>query len=205
MRITTLIRCASVALVASAAVSCGDVTRSSRSPVILVVNSLQAAQGNKPAVFGTTLSSDVVTNVTTPAPCAPLTPCPVIFSDIGQVVLSIVMKDVTLASTPNNQVTITGYHIAYRRADGLNAPGTDVPWPFDGAVTATVPTSGTTSIGFVIVRNQAKEESPLMQLRISPNIISMITDVTFFGKDVVGNDLSVTGSMLISFGNFGDT
>ena len=71
MPIRTVVRCAAALLLAAAATSCGDVVRSSRSPVMLVVNLLQAAPGQAPENLGATLSSDVVTNVTTPAPCTP--------------------------------------------------------------------------------------------------------------------------------------
>ena len=35
-------------------------------------------------------------------------------------------------------------------------------------------------------------------------LINAIADVTFYGRDQVGNDISVTGSISIEFGNFGD-
>ena len=83
-------------------------------------------------------------------------------------------------------------------------PGVDVPYAFDGAVTATIAAGGTGSTGFELVRHVAKGESPLVQLIESPNTISTIADVTFYGSDQVGNDVSATGSMLVEFGNFGD-
>ena len=197
--------CAGLAAVGLAASSCGDVVRSSRSPVMLVVNSLQAAQGNHVATMAGNLSSDVITNVTSPAPCAPASPCPTVFNDVGSVVLGVVMKDVTVTPTTNNQVTITRYHVDYRRADGLNTPGVYVPYGFDGAVTITVAAGATGTAGFELVRIAAKEEAPLVQLKTSPNVVSTIADVTFYGRDQVGNDVSATGSILITFGNFGDT
>jgi hypothetical protein len=54
------------------------------------------------------------------------------------------------------------------------------------------------------VRHVAKEESPLVQLVANPNIINTIAEVTFYGRDQVGNDISATGSISIEFGNFGD-
>jgi hypothetical protein len=35
-------------------------------------------------------------------------------------------------------------------------------------------------------------------------MISTIADVTFYGRDQAGNDVSATGSIGIDFGNFGD-
>ena len=46
--------------------------------------------------------------------------------------------------------------------------------------------------------------APLVQLVANGVIISTIADITFYGQDLVGNEISVKGSMLIDFGNFGD-
>src|SRR4051812_7820587 len=139
---------AALALVAVATVSCGDVVRTGRSPDFLVINSLQGAPGNKPTALGNVLQSDVLVNVTTPKPCAPETPCATIFNDVGSVTFGLVMKDVTVTPTSNNQVTITRYHVSFRRADGRNIQGVDVPWAFDGAATVTIPAGGTATLGF---------------------------------------------------------
>jgi hypothetical protein len=191
--------------VALAAVTsaCGDAVRSGRSPVVLIVDRLTASAGGAGAVSGT-LRSDVITNVTSPAPCTPAAPCPTVLNDSGQVVLHLAPKDLAIEPTSNNQVTITRYHVTYRRADGRNTPGVDVPFGFDGGVTGTVPPSGPLALTFELVRHVAKEESPLAQLVASPNVINTIADVTFYGTDLVGNAVSTTGSISIEFGNFGD-
>jgi hypothetical protein len=198
-----------LAALVAATSSCGDVVRQGRSPVYLVVSTLTAAQGNHISQLGTGLSSDVITNVTSPAPCTDLSPCPTVFGDVGQVTLRISLKDIgtpaiQTAPTANNDVTITRYHVGFRRADGRNTPGIDVPYAFDGFITGTVSGIGSLSLGFTLVRNTAKEEAPLVQLIFSPNIISAIADVTFYGHDQVGNEVSVTGSLDVAFGNFGD-
>ena len=194
---------------AAATTFCGDLSRASRSPVYLVIDALQAAQGNKPATFGGSLFSDVQTLVTTPAPCSVTSPCATVFNDIGQVQLRVSVKDVgvpsfNLSPNVNNEVTITRYHVVYRRSDGRNTPGVDVPFPFDGAFTINVPGAGSTG-SFELVRHIAKEESPLVQLISGRTIITTIADVTFYGHDRVGNEVSVTGSITIDFGNFGDS
>jgi len=191
--------------VLAATSACGDVAREGRSPVYLVIDSFQAAPGNKLTPLVNPLFSDVITNVTSPAPCSATAPCPTWFNDIGSVVLHLVPKDISIAPTTNNQVTISRYHVAYKRADGRNTPGVDVPYGFDGALTWTVPPTGTVTAGFELVRNIAKKETPLVQLIANPQIIiTVIADVTFYGRDQVGNDISVTGSISIEFGNFGD-
>ncbi|MGE3705902.1 MAG: hypothetical protein AB7I13_11550 [Vicinamibacterales bacterium] len=196
-----------LALAAGATVSCGDVSRQSQSPVYLVLNSLTAKRGGGPNTDeGNTLTSDVITYMRAPAPCSATNPCPTIFNDFGVARFTSALKDITNPTGPttNNAVTLSRYRVTYRRGDGRNTPGVDVPYPFDGAATVTIPGGGSGTISFEIVRHIAKEESPLVQLASSDKIISTIADITFYGQDQVGNDISVTGSMLIDFGNFGD-
>ena len=204
------LRIIGVAAIVAASISCGDVVRTGRAPVYLVISSLQAAQGNHPTTLVGNLLSDVITNITSPSPCSAASPCPTVFNDVGVAQLRLSLKDIGSPSTPsqpttNNDVTITRIHINYRRADGRNTPGVDVPYPWDAAATITVPGSGNATIGFELVRHAAKEEAPLIQLRSSPSTINTITEVTFYGRDQVGNEVSVTGLIQINFGNFGDT
>lgn len=200
-----------LAVLVAATVSCGDVVRQGRAPVVLVIDSLQAARGTATSsgTMGGTLASDVLTNVTSPEPCTSKAPCPTVFADRGQVVLRLSLKDIGSGATPaapstNNEVTISRYRVVYRRADGRNAPGVDVPFGFDGAATGTVPAGGTLTLGFELVRIVAKKEPPLVQLIASPTFITTIADVTFYGRDQVGHEINVTGSIQIDFGNFGD-
>ena len=114
-----------VAALAAAAASCGDVVRAGRSPVFLVLDSLTAAPsgGFGAGKFGNVLFSDVIVNITTPAPCTTASPCPTFYADNGQVTLHLASKDVSLSPTSNNQVTITRYHVSYRRTDGRRPEG----------------------------------------------------------------------------------
>jgi hypothetical protein len=204
-----LIRFVAVTALAGATVSCGSVVRTGRGSAFLVIDSLQGIRGA--ATVGTpssTLLSDVITNVSSPAPCTPTAPCPTVFADQGQVAMHIVMKDAGSASpsaaSPINNVTITRYRVVYVRADGRNTPGVDVPFPFDGAVTSTV-TESPTTFGFSLVRVQAKEEAPLVLLRNGNSTVTQLATVTFYGSDQAGNEVSVTGTIEINFGNFGDS
>ena len=188
-----------LAAVTAGQVSCGSVVRDGKSSVYLVVDSLVAKRAGSSDPEGGTLLSDVVTKGST-------------FNDVATVTLRMSPKDIgptgTTQPSLNNEVTINRYRVVYRRADGRNTPGVDVPYGFDGAATGTIPVGGTLKLGFELVRHIAKEESPLIQLRFAngntPPVISTITDVTFYGRDQVGNELNVTGSMLINFGDFAD-
>jgi hypothetical protein len=195
-----------VLVLAAAGISCGDAVRQSTSPMLLVVNTLEAAPtgGHGANTFTGNLLSDVVVLTTAPAPCSATSPCATVFNDLGRVTLASQPKNITVQPTSNNQITINRYHVEYIRADGHNAPGVDVPFPFDGSATGTVPETGTLVMTFELVRHTAKEESPLAQLAGNPNIIHTIARVTFYGQDIVGNAISVTGSMNVDFGNFGD-
>ena len=199
-----------LAALVTATASCGDVVRQGRAPVFLVIDSLQAASGKAPDELFSFLLSDVESDNTSP-PCSTAAPCPTYFNDPGRVTLRTVPKDLGSPALPtvptsNNEVTITRYRVSYRRADRPNGgtPGVDVPFAFDGAATGTVPNGGSQlSIGFQLVRHVAKRETPLIQLIVSPTVITTIADVTFYGQDRVGNAISVTGSIQIDFGNFG--
>jgi len=208
MRMQSLNRLVLSGTLIAATASCGDVARQGRAPVFLVIDGLRAANGADPSTFFSFLLSDVQTLITEGGTCTPAAPCPTFFNDPGQVDLRIVPKDVgTITPTPlstNNEVTITRYRVSYRRADGRNTPGIDVPYGFDGAVTGTVVSGSSLTMGFQLVRNVAKKEAPLVQLVSNPTIITMIADVTFYGQDRVGNDVSASGSIQIDFGNFGD-
>ena len=194
------------AAVVLSSVSCGNVVRTGKSPMFLVIDLLQGQRGGGTNTqLGNPLQSDVLSFVTTPAPCSANSPCPTIFNDVGQVVLRIVPKDVSNPTSPstNNEVTINRFRVNYRRADGRNAPGVDVPYGFDGAVTGTVAIGSQLTLGFEIVRHAAKLEAPLIALVDSPTIITTLADVTFYGQDRVGNEVTVTGSIQIDFANFG--
>ncbi len=190
--------------------SCGDVARSGRAPVFLVIESITASQGG---ASGSTqsnfLQSDVQRLLTSPDPCTATSPCPTVYNDTGMATFRLSLKDLgssIAATTPsaNNQVTITRYHVTYRRADGRNTPGVDVPYGFDGAGTVTIPETGKASLGFELVRHVAKSESPLVQLVTNPSVITTIAEVIFYGQDLVGNEIQATGSIQVDFGNFGD-
>jgi hypothetical protein len=185
--------------------SCGDVARTGRAPVYLVIDRLEgSAGGREQGEPSGTLRSDVQTLIVE-SPCSEESPCPSVFNDSGIVALRIVPKDIgVVAPSANNEVTIRRYRVVYTRADGRNTPGVDVPSGFEGGLTGTVPASGGVELGFELVRHVAKEQAPLAQLISSPRIITTTAEVTFYGEDRVGNDISVTGSILIEFGNFGD-
>jgi hypothetical protein len=197
----TALACALLSALASGCA--GDLARQGRAPVQLVINSLTAASGAAPEEFGGTLLSDVVTLIERDE-----TFVPTIFNDLGEVSISLILKDPggvsAAAPTALNSVTIDRYRVVYRRPDGRNTPGVDVPYSFDSAVSFTIPADGAATAGFQLVRHSAKLEAPLLRLASNPDVISTITEITFFGHDQAGNAISVTGTIGVDFGNFAD-
>jgi len=194
-----------VALALAGAVSCGHQNTTGRSPSYLVIDALLGASGAKPDTFGGVVESDVVTNVKVQIGGQEVLQ-PTIYEDSGQVTLKMAVKDVSVASpTSANRITVTRYHVEFKRSDGRNTQGVDVPYGFDGAATGTFDTSGGRLI-FVLVRAQAKLEAPLKALRNggSAIVISTIAEITFYGADQNNNQVSVTGSISVNFADWGD-
>ena len=185
---------------------CGEVAREGRSPGQLVIVTMEAASGADDQNFGSFLLSDVVTMVDRQVN-GQSTQVETIFNDPGRVTVRLVLKDqgsagVQAVPSPLNQVTISRYRVTYRRADGRNTPGVDVPHPFDQAVTFTVGADDVTA-SFNLVRHSAKLETPLLSLR-NGLFISTIAEITFYGRDQAGNEVAATGAINIEFGNFAD-
>jgi hypothetical protein len=181
---------------AGAAASCSSHVREGRSPSYLIVNNVLAASGTD-QTFGNTLESDVLTKSS-------------VYSDAGQATMTLALKDIGPAANPaapttNNFVTLRRYHVQYRRSDGRNAEGVDVPFAFDGASTATITDSATT-FNFTLVRLQAKLEAPLVSLagHGGAGVISTIADVTFYGTDQAGNEVQAAGSISVNFADWAD-
>lgn len=201
------------ALLAAAVVastSCGDVARTGRSPVLLVIETVEAASGADPSTFSQMLLSDVQTIVERSVG-GETQRVPTVFNDLGRATFRLVMKnpgvpDAPLSPTALNEVTLTRYRVTFRRSDGRNTPGVDVPFSFDGAMTATVPASGSVTAAFDLVRHQMKLEPPLRNLVNGGGemFISTVAEVTFWGRDQAGNEISAVGTITVNFGDFAD-
>ena len=189
-----------VALAMAVGPSCGDLTKSGKSAAYLMIDDLIGVSGST-GNEGNVLQSDVETVVDN---------VPTIFEDGGVVTMRLGLKDPGSPSAPNtptfnNYITVTRYRVEYKRADGRNTPGVDVPYPFDGGISFTA-VGGTTDATFILVRAQAKLEAPLLAMRGlgGAMVISTIAEVTFYGHDQTGVPVSVTGSISVHFADWGD-
>jgi hypothetical protein len=201
MRTTTLrSRIAALALaaiVAAAAAGCGETAQQGRSPVIVVVERMEAAALGE-GEFQGVLLSDVVTNGG-------------IFNDLGRATFRLALKNPGVPTAPLgpstlNEVTLSRYRVRYVRTDGRNTQGVHVPWGFDAGMTVTIPANGSAQAVFELVRHSAKEEPPLKQLANlgSASLINTICEVTFYGQDLSGNEIVVTANIACNFGDFAD-
>ena len=187
-----------------ATAGCG-VVQQGRAPATLRIDDLSAANGaDTSATFGGYLHSDVITNVTRNNVTTATR-----FSDPGRVTLSLVLRDpgvagLTNAPTELNTIQITHYRVVYRRTDGRNTQGVDVPYAFDSGLTVAIPASGNIQQTFDLVRVSAKLEAPLLALATNGQTLDTIADITFYGKDMHNNDVAVTGSIGVTFANYGD-
>jgi len=134
---------------------------------------------------------------------------PTIFADNLIAKFRLAMKDPGSTESPNapslnNLITITRYHVKFVRSDGRNTEGVDVPYEFDGGATMTVGPDGAT-MAMTLVRSQSKAESPLKALagEFGP-AISTIAEITFYGKDQTGREVTVVGKISVNFADWGD-
>jgi hypothetical protein len=200
-----------VAIVAAlASASCGEVARTGRAPVLLVINSIEAANGSDPGQFFSFLLSDVQTLVEITEGGETFR-VPTYFNDPGRATFRIALKNpgtVTAPLGPStlNEVILSSYRVVFRRTDGRNREGVDVPYAFSGAMSAAVPANGTVTAGFDLVRHQAKNEPPLTNLVAGGGaiFIDTIAEITFYGRDLAGNEIQAAGQITVRFGDFGD-
>ncbi|HXH07534.1 MAG TPA: hypothetical protein VNI83_13210 [Vicinamibacterales bacterium] len=186
-------------MAAAAAAGCSARVREGQSPAYIIIDALEAASGAEEDQFEGELNSDVITGGT-------------VFEDAGRVTMRLALKDVGAPSAPatptaNNHITVTRYRVVYKRADGRNTPGVDVPHPFDGAITVTLSSTSTpVQATFTLVRVQAKIEPPLAALTggRGGTVLSTIAEVTFYGRDQTGRSVSATGQISIHFADWGD-
>jgi hypothetical protein len=187
------------ALVAAATVLPGCTSRQleGQSSSYLIVDAVNASRGDVDDFSGQ-LDSDVI------GPTG-------VVADVAKVDLRLGLKDpgtTTNPSTPTsaNFITVTRYHVKYVRSDGRNTQGVDVPYEFDGGASVTIRDSSSIStLVITLVPAKAKLESPLLALRTQGGqvIISTIAEVTLYGTDQAGRDVSVLAKISVAFADYG--
>jgi len=193
-----------ITALAAAAAGCGDPSYG-RAPSSVRIDDLSASPGGGSLSFGGYLHSDVLTirrvnNVDTAS----------IFNDVGRATFSLVLKDLGAPGITNspsvlNSVQFTRYRVVYRRSDGRNVQGVDVPYAFDSGMTTAVTGTGSATQTFDLVRSSAKDEAPLRALAFNGESLDTVADVTFYGRDFSGNNVAVSASIGITFANYAES
>lgn len=172
--------------------SCADLARTGSGPAFLIIESVQGASANS-TTFTPSLESDVLVGG-------------LAIRDIGQASIRVQMKNSLSTTAPSavSDITINRYRVRYRRTDGQNREGVDIPYGFDGGTTRTIAVGSSQIVQFDLVRAQSKLEAPLRNLSSGGGlvILSVIAEVTFYGSDQAGNEVSVTGTIDVRFGDF---
>jgi len=171
-----------------------DSTSGSRLQIMsLTGNDIEGKAGS------TTVFSDVITNNS-------------IFDDPGVAEIEALPLDPSLQTatdSPYMDVLVDQIDVEFRRTDGRNIEGVDVPVRFTQPVSMLVPILKSSEIPFVLVRHVAKLEAPLFQLRAIPSqevVLQLVAVVTIHGKDGAGNRVApVTGYISVWCADFADT
>jgi hypothetical protein len=111
-----------------------------------------------------------------------------------------------LGTSQYNDIQITRYVVTYIRADGRNIEGVDIPYSFEGSLSALIRIGISAPVSFVIVREVAKQEPPLFNLRaaLPGDILNVTAKVVFYGHDLANKTVRATGMLPIFFANYGN-
>lgn len=195
-----------VAVTVVSTAGCAALDETGSGPVLLIMESVTGSRGGD-GTFTTSLLSDVQTLVEVTVGGTTVRQ-PTTFNDLGRATIRAEMKNTITPTTPTalHAVTISRYRVRFRRTDGQNREGIDIPYGFDGGTTATIAVGASQAVSFDLVRHQAKQEAPLRNLINGGGLrfISTIAEVTFYGRDQAGNEVAITGNIDVQFGDFGD-
>ena len=174
--------------------SCNPIEDDSRSASMLLVDNVLGTDAEGKS--GNYLQSDVVLSSGT------------IKADTATATLraETLDPDPLLGTSPYNDLVVTRYLVSYTRTDGRNVPGVDVPYPFEGSMSTVVKAGSTASVSFIIVREVAKLEPPLLRLvDLGAEVVLACTaKIEFYGHDTTNRTVKATGYLTIYFANYAD-
>jgi len=174
--------------------ACNPLEDKSKSSTFIVVESVMGTDyTGKAASF---LQSDVVSSTGT------------IYADIASATVRASLLDPAPILKPSgySDVILDRYIVSFSRSDGRSRQGIDVPYSFEGSLTQTVKVGATATFSFVLVREVAKMEPPLVGLAtgIGEGVIEMTAKVEFYGHDLINNKVTATGYLTVFFANYAD-
>jgi len=177
--------------------SCNPIENESDSASMLIVKNLTGTdlEGNEVNY----LQSDVLY-------LDPTTSTETITADEAKVSLAATLLDPAPAygASSFNGITVNRYVVTYMRADGKNIEGVDVPYSFEGAISAFIEVDSTVDVSFIIVRAVSKAEPPLLDLAEgrAEGVLNVNAKVDFYGHDLTNRNVKATGYLSIYFTNY---
>lgn len=173
-----------------------DFIDSGEAPVLMVVNTIAGTSGGGGAGSGiaSVLLSDVRSDTGS------------VFNDNATITVAVHPKNPRVANaSPFNDVVLEQYRVRYRRTDGHDREGVEVPFAFTGPMALRVPVGGTGAASIVIVRHAAKLEPPLRNLQRQGglDLLTTFAEITVFGRTVAGDAVEASGRLEVHFADFG--
>ncbi len=175
--------------------ACNPLEDKSKSSSFIIIESIMGtdAEGNN-ANF---LQSDVLKSDST------------VVADIAEATLQAALMDPDpiLGTSQYNDIILDRYIVSYSRVDGKNQQGVDVPYAFEGSLSQILRVGTSTTISFVVVREVAKLEAPLIDLvsNRAEGVIEAVAKIEFYGHDMTNNTVTATGYLTIFFANYADS
>lgn len=143
------------------------------------------------------------------------------FNDDAILTVELFRKNPTAVSVPVEDVLLESYQVRYFRTDGLAQEGVDVPFRFTGPLHTRIHSPSaiaetTADVVVNIVRHQAKQEPPLLNftrlqsdngviLFPGQGIVTMIAEVTIYGRTSNDRTLTATTQVQVNFADFADS
>ena len=129
-------------------------------------------------------------------------------ADSANVTLSASMldPDPLFGTSQYNDIQVTRYVVTYIRSDGKNIQGREVPYSFEGELSVLVRIGQLANVRFVIVREVAKQEAPLLSLyqAYQGDVLNVTARVDFYGHDLANKNVKATGFLPVYFANYAD-
>lgn len=188
---------AAVIAVAFFLAACNSVENKSQSASLLLVESVTGKNTNGDEV--SYLESDVLGQDSTTGALSWV-------ADTAKAKLSVstLNPNPLMGTSQYNDVQVTRYVVTYSRVDGKSSQGVDVPYSFEGSLSVLIRSGQEQEINFVIVREVAKQEPPLSNLKggFMGEVINVTARVDFYGHDLANKTVKATGYLPIYFANF---
>jgi hypothetical protein len=178
--------------------SCNPLENDTQSASMLIIESITGK--DMQGVEGNLLQSDVLYYNST-------TGTYTIQADLAKANLSAQTLDPKPAQGASqfNDIQLDKYFVTYSRSDGKNTPGVDVPYPFEGGISVRVAIGIKTEVTFIVVRETAKQEPPLINLTqptTRGEVLYMTARIDFYGHDLANKTVKATGYLSIAFADY---